>query len=93
MPPEHLHHGPVGGLIPTPHGPALRGGVAHFPTPRRVADPESNMKADLWEDRAYCFPCTTSSNMRTRRLGDGEGQGAWCAAVHGVATSQTQLSH
>jgi len=24
-------------------------------------------------------------------LGDGEGQGAWRAAVHGVAKSQTQL--
>ena len=22
-------------------------------------------------------------------LGDGEGQGSWCAAVHGVAKSQT----
>ena len=25
--------------------------------------------------------------------GDGEGQEAWCAAVHGVAKSQTQLSN
>ena len=24
--------------------------------------------------------------------GDGEGQGAWCAAVHGVAKSQARLS-
>ena len=26
-------------------------------------------------------------------LGDGEGQGAWHAAVHGVAKSQTRLSY
>ena len=25
-------------------------------------------------------------------LGDGEGQGGWHAAVHGIAKSQTQLS-
>ena len=25
-------------------------------------------------------------------LGDGEGQGSWCAAVHGVAKRQTRLS-
>ena len=25
-------------------------------------------------------------------LGVGDGQGAWCAAVHGVAKSQTQLN-
>ena len=24
---------------------------------------------------------------------DGEGQGGWCAAVHGVAKSRTRLSH
>ena len=24
--------------------------------------------------------------------GDGDGQGAWCAAIHGVAKSRTRLS-
>ena len=27
-----------------------------------------------------------------RALGVGDGQGAWCAAVHGVPKSQTRLS-
>ena len=33
-----------------------------------------------------------NSHEFKQTLGDGEGRGAWCTAVHGVAKSQTQLS-
>ena len=36
---------------------------------------------------------TNSMDMREQTPGDGEGRGAWRAAVHGVTTSQTRLSH
>jgi len=32
-------------------------------------------------------------NLSKLREGDGEGQGSWHAAVHGVTKSQTRLSH
>ena len=33
-----------------------------------------------------------SKDMSLSKLGDGEGQGSWCAAAHGVTKSQTRLS-
>ena len=36
--------------------------------------------------------CHHQLNGYEQALGDGEGQGGWCAAVHGAAKSQTQLS-
>ena len=36
---------------------------------------------------------TNSMDMREQTPWDGEGRGAWRAAVHGVTTSQTRLSH
>ena len=33
-----------------------------------------------------------SKDMSLSKLGDGEGQGSWCAAVQGVTKSQTRLS-
>ena len=41
------------------------------------------------------FDCTINSmDMNTRKLQEiVEDRGAWCAAVHGVAKSQTRLSN
>ena len=35
---------------------------------------------------------TDSMDMSLSKLGVGDGQGGWCAAIHGVTKSRTRLS-
>ena len=47
----------------------------------------------MTEDEMIGWHHRLSGHECEQTLGDSEGLGAWCAAVHGVTKSRTQLSH
>ena len=46
----------------------------------------------MTEDEMVGWHHQRNGHAFEKTLGDGEGREAWCAAVHGVAKSQTGLS-
>ena len=46
----------------------------------------------MTEDEIIGWPHQLNRYEFEQILGDSEGQGTWCAAVHGITKSQTQFS-
>ena len=59
--------------------------------PQLISGSHANKRALEDEMAGGHHPCNGHELGQTP--GDGEGREAWCAAVHGVAKSQTQLSN